>query len=358
MNSSVFESAMQAATRSTAVASAIESTSLRHIAKSMSVASQFERHAKQLSQGVTMPQAAPGLSVFGQVCGSADAAGRLAREELDRITELQRTLTPDVASNYADMADQAVPRRASNQLTVGARDAAAQIDAVVGPRALIDSCRLQALESVLPTMNIRSITGSREADPLGELLDDRCDEDITLARPIIFDSPGMRRLQREQVSASDLTEPRRSDIGHRHVVVVERALRHFICQYMQKAFGENWLAEKVPGPLRKKWMARQKSRGARASGLHLIEFADFGIYAELITGVDEVWSRAFEPVLRDKKAIVWLLGELNPYRRDTSHSRELSPDDLVVVHCAAVMLLMLIAPDAVDDLPASILFVS
>lgn len=357
MNSSAFESAMQTATRSSALANAIESTSLRHIAKSMSAASQFDRYANKLSRESMMPEVTSGLAAFDQVCGSANSSGRLVREELGRITDLQRLLTPDSLSNFADVAEQAVSRHASNQLTVGARDAAAEINSLFGPRAIIDSCRPQAIEDVLPKTNFSNIVGSREAELLDELRDKQCDEDIVFSPPISFDSPSMRPLQREQVSASDLAEPRRSDIVHRHVVVVERAIRRFICQHMRQAFGENWMAETVPGPLRKKWMARQKSRGARASGLHPIEFADFGIYAELITGVDKVWSRAFEPVLRDKKAIVWLLGELNPYRRDTSHSRELSPDDLVTIHCAAVMLLTLIAPDAVDDLPASILFV-
>lgn len=356
MRSIGFGSAIQEAARSSAMARAVESASIREIAKSMSAMGRINNYANELSRAARFSGATRARELLEQPCGPRYAMENHARKMLHRETRARQALIPNMSSTYKSMVNEVTLPAASNKLVQSARDATALIEGVVGPRAMLDTFRDMVVVNALPKIDVGSVTGSGEVDVLNGKFDDAREARFVTIRPINIHTHRSRSQPQQLVLASELTEARRSEIAHRHVYVLESVLRNFICQRMQKAFGDTWLLDPRLEKRRNAWKNRRRRAGASGRDIDLIDFAGFGEYVWLITDDDDVWASAFEPILHDKEATTRLLGRLNRYRRATSHSRGLLPGELIGLHYDVVHLLALIAPDSIDDLPVSILF--
>lgn len=356
MSSMVLANAIQAVERASAVKRAREIGSLQELSRTVSAEGQIDRYTKELSRAAMSSGVTTRLDSLKRELTPSIVLEKQAQNVVDQVSRARRELEPDRVPTYAEITGETALRSARKALMTDARAAATRIHEAIGPDAFLGGQTSPLGSGSVPETDVWSALGPDEFAGMRKTLNGPCNEPIVYIPPVAIDAPCTLTRQPDLVPASDLTKVQRSAVAHRYVYVLERALRRFICERMLEAFGDNWLREGVPDHRREKWKRARKRDGVGASRRHLTEFADFGEYAKIITEDDDVWSRAFESVLHDKEAIIHLLGSLNRYRRDISHSRGLSPDELVAFHYDVVSLLSFLAPEAVDELPGSILF--
>ncbi len=356
MNLSELNSAMKAAKSYSSAADMIETASARKFAKELSSARQLSQYADVLSLKSMMRETMPTLATLGKSCELPDSAIDILRKKSVPDARLARTLTSDFERTLADVTGVSAAAHAGTCLARSASEAATAMRRFTDSEALIDLCRSQSIDEAVSRFEIERLIEPRDFGLLDEAPGVPDDKEIVITRPDLFDFPGRPGPRQGRVPANELSGDERSDFAHRHVVVVEKAIRRFIRRRMQAVYGEGWLAAKVSDKHRAKWKKALAKKQERAEDFHLIDFADFGIYKDLITQDDDVWSHAFESVLHEKDEVIRLLERLNRYRRDPAHSRDPSPEELVAFHHDAVRLLNLIAPEDVAKLPARTLF--
>jgi hypothetical protein len=119
----------------------------------------------------------------------------------------------------------------------------------------------------------------------------------------------------------------RAKAAHGRLVRLERSVRRFIHLRMSAAYGDNWIKQRVPGPIWQGWAEKQER--ARSEGRPvepLIDYAEFGDYVQIITRADN-WDAVFKGVFVRTASVIESFQRLYPLRNDTMHSRIISQDD-------------------------------
>jgi len=107
----------------------------------------------------------------------------------------------------------------------------------------------------------------------------------------------------------------------------EVALRAFIVEVMEDAFGDRWMKQQLPKDMRDKWEAKRRAEiDAGRDPRALIEYADFSDYRMIIERSDN-WKTAFKSVFRRPEDVRESLQRLSPIRIATMHSRIVTLDD-------------------------------
>lgn len=119
----------------------------------------------------------------------------------------------------------------------------------------------------------------------------------------------------------------------------EVAVRNFIVEVMEDAFGAHWMKRQLPKDMHDKWAdKRQAEIDAGREPRSLIEYADFSDYRMIIERSDN-WKTAFKYVFRRPEDIRESFQRLNPVRIATMHSRIVTLDDelLLMVETTRVL---------------------
>ena len=131
----------------------------------------------------------------------------------------------------------------------------------------------------------------------------------------------------------------RTNDAHDRLQRFESQMRKFIDGQMTAAFGENWIRQRVPGPIRQAW--RDKQQKAKDNGepdRPLIAYADFADYVPIITRRDN-WRGAFEPVFRRQTLVQESFQRLYPIRICTMHARIITQEDELYLYAETKRLL-------------------
>ena len=116
----------------------------------------------------------------------------------------------------------------------------------------------------------------------------------------------------------------------------EKNLRRFIDQKMSAAYGPDWVKQKVHGDIWRVWQEkRAKAVMAGENQGRLIDYADFGDYAAIITRRDN-WEQVFKRYFGRPEFVQESFCRLHPVRVCTMHARVL-PSDLRLVLKAEVL---------------------
>ena len=119
----------------------------------------------------------------------------------------------------------------------------------------------------------------------------------------------------------------RTNAAHDRLMRFETRLRKFIDEQMTAAFGEKWVKQRVPEPIRKDW--EQKKQNAKDAGepeRPLIAYADFSDYVPIITRNDN-WEAVFKPLFRRQTFVQESFQRMYPIRICTMHARIITQDD-------------------------------
>ena len=112
---------------------------------------------------------------------------------------------------------------------------------------------------------------------------------------------------------------------------VERRLRNVVREHLTRLVGSNWVKQRVPQDVRKRWHDRQaEDRAADRPVYDAIEYADFMDLRGIITRRDN-WRDAFSAIFRDQDEIGVSLRRLHPVRKALAHSRPLSQTDVLTL---------------------------
>ena len=109
----------------------------------------------------------------------------------------------------------------------------------------------------------------------------------------------------------------------------ETKLRQFIDEEMTKAWGSNWIKQKVSEEIRKSW--KEKREFALANGereQRLLWYANFSDYKEIIIRKDN-WGNVFQLIFGRKEFVLESFHRLNAARVTTMYNRELTGEDVL-----------------------------
>jgi hypothetical protein len=174
------------------------------------------------------------------------------------------------------------------------------------------------------------------------------DSDLTDFTPVAFDESlriaGLRDAElAERVDAHEDCDERASrafDLLRRFEV----ALRHFIVQAMQNAFGDDWMKRQLPQKMLETWIdKRDKALNAGYAEQPLIDYADFTDYKPIIERKDN-WNKVFKPVFGRAEDVRESFQRLFPVRITTMHSRLITRDDELLLLVETKRVLRAIAP--------------
>lgn len=119
-------------------------------------------------------------------------------------------------------------------------------------------------------------------------------------------------------------------LGHISAILLrsfERLLRQFISVQLNKAYGQNWIRQKINGEIWQEWERKRNEAAAKNEKvIDLIEYADFSDYVRIITRKD-LWSEVFKPVFHVQVAIEETFRRLNIVRISCMHSRMVTLED-------------------------------
>ena len=112
---------------------------------------------------------------------------------------------------------------------------------------------------------------------------------------------------------------------------LEQRLRQVVEQQLEELAGSNWIKQRVPQAVRKRWLDRQnEDRAVGRSVYAAIQYADFMDLADVILRRDN-WREAFQTIFRDQNDIVVSLHRLHPVRKALAHSRPLGRADVLTL---------------------------
>lgn len=107
----------------------------------------------------------------------------------------------------------------------------------------------------------------------------------------------------------------------------EIAVRRFIVEAMQAAYGDEWAKRQLPSGMYDRW--REKKEAARRAGEDdrpLVEYADFTDYRMIIERKDN-WDNVFKSIFGRPESIRESFQRLYPVRIATMHARIITLDD-------------------------------
>ena len=186
----------------------------------------------------------------------------------------------------------------------------------------------------------------------GFYLERGLDPDLTYYPAIAFDqaitNAGVKRAPPPYIRAYAHADDQRSDqdagfertnTAHDRLQRFESQLRAFIDQRMTAIVGENWIKQRVPGPMCQQWKAKQEKALDGGEPKHpLIAYADFTDYVGIIVRRDN-WDQVFASVFRRKSLVQESLQRLYPIRVCTMHARIITQDDELYLHAETKRLL-------------------
>lgn len=124
----------------------------------------------------------------------------------------------------------------------------------------------------------------------------------------------------------------RTNAAHDRLQRFETRLRQFIDEQMTKACGDQWIKNRVPGPIRQSWIEKRERARAKGEADHpLIAYADFSDYVPIITQRNN-WNEVFEPVFRRPTFVQESFQRLYPIRICTMHARMITQDDEIYLY--------------------------
>lgn len=138
----------------------------------------------------------------------------------------------------------------------------------------------------------------------------------------------------EEVREGDQQEAAfaRTNAAHDRLQRFETRLRQFIDEQMTKACGDQWIKNRVPGPIRQSWIEKRERARAKGEADHpLIAYADFSDYVPIITQKNN-WNEVFEPVFRRPTFVQESFQRLYPIRICTMHARMITQDDEIYLY--------------------------
>ncbi|MGL5362296.1 MAG: hypothetical protein ACRDBH_05415 [Bosea sp. (in: a-proteobacteria)] len=120
---------------------------------------------------------------------------------------------------------------------------------------------------------------------------------------------------------------------------LERAIRLFIANVMEAAYGSDWMKRQLPVGMLDQWTAkRDKAVMDGCAPEPLINYADFTEYKAIIERQDN-WSTVFKPVFKRPENIRESFQRLFPLRIATMHARLITSEDelLLMVEVRRIM---------------------
>ena len=119
----------------------------------------------------------------------------------------------------------------------------------------------------------------------------------------------------------------RTNQAHRKLTSFEIAVRNFIKDQMQANYGQTWIRERISGSMRDAWINKKaKAKEAGEPERHLIDYADFTDYVQIISRKDN-WNDMFKPIFKRESSIQESFQRLHPIRICTMHARPITQDD-------------------------------
>lgn len=124
----------------------------------------------------------------------------------------------------------------------------------------------------------------------------------------------------------------RTNAAHDRLQRFETHVRNFIVEQMMKAFGEQWIKQRVPGDIRQSWIDKREKARANGEPEHpLIAYADFTDYVPIIIRKDN-WNEIFAPFFDRQTSVQESFQRLYPIRICTMHARMITQDDELYLH--------------------------
>jgi len=118
---------------------------------------------------------------------------------------------------------------------------------------------------------------------------------------------------------------------HAALSSLEVHLREFVVVHLTAMGGTQWLKQRIPGEILKRWRERQQqNRDAGRPVYEIIHYADFTDLCQIIV-MKPNWDGGFKAIFRSKEDLTVSLGRLAPIRNDIAHNRPLSQTDILVL---------------------------
>lgn len=128
------------------------------------------------------------------------------------------------------------------------------------------------------------------------------------------------------------------DVHYRALREVEGHLRDLIARTLAKEAGPRWLAQRVQGTTRQRWLERQECD--RAEGRQVFDLLYYADFVELgsLMGQNNNWP-LFAPYFGSKDSLMVSLLRLSPIRNAIAHGRPLSQTDTLYIAAESMRLL-------------------
>jgi len=111
----------------------------------------------------------------------------------------------------------------------------------------------------------------------------------------------------------------------------ELAIRNFIAEVLQNAFGENWARKQVPSEMLSSWIGKKETAIKNGEEeLPLIYYADFTDYKVIIEKRDN-WKTVFSSFFQRPEDVRESFQRLYPVRLATMHARIVTRDDVLLM---------------------------
>jgi hypothetical protein len=120
---------------------------------------------------------------------------------------------------------------------------------------------------------------------------------------------------------------KRTNAAHDRLMRFETHLRKCIDEQMTAKFGDKWIKQRVPGPIREAWVKKREIAQANGEPLRpLIAYADFTDYVPIITRRDN-WEAVFAHIFQRQTSVQESFQRLYPIRICAMHARVITQDD-------------------------------
>ncbi len=115
------------------------------------------------------------------------------------------------------------------------------------------------------------------------------------------------------------------------ILRINASCYHLVAQRLEKLAGPNWIRQRIPQAMRKRWMERQEEDRADGRSVYAaIQYADFMDLANVIMRRDN-WREVFQEIFRNPHDIAVSLQRLHPIRKAVAHSRPLGRADVLTL---------------------------
>ena len=167
-------------------------------------------------------------------------------------------------------------------------------------------------------------------------------DQIAISAGLKDDLPSLLSDYSRHIDADDPDEEAgfvRTNAAHDRLQRFETHVRRFIERKLRSLFGDDWIRQRVPPPIRQDW--RDKQQRARDHGepeRPLVAYADFTHYEQIILRKGN-WEQAFAPVFKRRTLVQESFQRLYPIRVCTMHARIVTQDDELFLYVETKRLL-------------------